>query len=240
MSCEKLIHGLRGYPVVVVSGLAIGIDSISHHAALDAGLETVAFPGSGLAESALYPASRRKLAHRIVDSGGALISPFPYEQPGALWTFPVRNQLMAGMSHATLIIEARKGSGTLITAEHALEFSRDVLAVPGSIFSDLSYGPHMLLSRGAAPASSSEDILRALGLYDASLPERRTTVDLEALSLSSEERSICESIRSAMLTSSDIIEKTALPASEVTMLITGLELRDIVVEQSGTYRLKNS
>lgn len=166
--CRSLISGLRGYPVVIVSGLALGIDSIAHEAALEADLPTVAFPGSGLSPDVLYPASRQRLAERIVASGGALISPFQRDAPSAPWFFPARNRLMAGMCHATLIIEAREESGTMITATAALQFGRDVFAVPGSIFSEMSRGPNALFSQGAAPVSSSADLLEALGLIDAS------------------------------------------------------------------------
>lgn len=162
-ACEKIIHGLKGFPVVIVSGLAFGIDSIAHEAALAAGLTTISFPGSGLDSSVMYPSKHLNLAQKIVDSGGALISRFESHQEQTYWTFPSRNRLMAGMSHATLIIEARRGSGTLLTAEYATQFDRDVLAIPGSIFSEHTYGPHMLISRGATPIISSEDVLRALG-----------------------------------------------------------------------------
>jgi DNA protecting protein DprA len=165
-ACRKLILGLRGYPIVVVSGLAVGIDSFAHEAALEAGLKTISFPGSGLDPSVLYPSSKRYLAKQIVESGGALISRFNSLQKSDNWTFPSRNRLMAGVSHATMIIEARRGSGTLITAKYAEEFNRDVLAVPGPIDSELSYGPHMLIRRGATPITSSQDILEALGFTE--------------------------------------------------------------------------
>ena len=165
-ACASLIAGLRGYPVVIVSGLAIGIDSIAHEAAIAAGLKTVAFPGSGLSAKMLYPTSRRALAQAIIDSGGALASPFKRDDPAAPWFFPARNRLMAGMCHATLIVEARADSGTMITANAALEFGRDVLAVPGSIFSEMSHGPNALFSHGGAAVSSSRDILEMLGLME--------------------------------------------------------------------------
>lgn len=162
-TCKSLIAGLRNYPVVIVSGLALGIDSVAHVAALDNKMRTIAFPGSGLNKSVLYPHTHIALAQRIVDSGNTLLSSFKPDQTGAYWTFPSRNRLMAGSSHATLIIEGRQGSGTLLTAEYALQFDRDVLIVPGSIFSDLSYGPHKLHKDGATPVANSDEILRMLG-----------------------------------------------------------------------------
>lgn len=165
-TCRKIILGLQGQPVVIVSGMAIGIDSIAHEAALEAGLKTIAFPGSGLSLGVLYPYSRRNLAERIIKSGGALISPFPRDQSGAYWTFPVRNRLMAGISHATLIVEGRKGSGTLGTATYATELNRDVMIIPGSIFSDLSYGPLLLMKEGATPVTCAEEVMEELIFFE--------------------------------------------------------------------------
>ena len=162
--CKYLISGLKGYPIVIVSGLALGIDSIAHQSALDAGLRTIAVPGSGLAKESIYPSSHFNLATKIIDSKNTLVSPFEPEQKSTIWTFPSRNRVMAGMSHATLIIEGRIGSGTLITANHALEFNREVMIIPGSIFSETAYGPLSLLKEGAIPVTSSKEILATLGL----------------------------------------------------------------------------
>lgn len=172
--CRYLIRGLRGYPVVIVSGLAIGIDSIAHEQALECGLHTISIPGSGLDESSIYPASHFNLAQRIIDSGNTLLSPFEPTQHSTLWTFPARNRVMAGISHATLVIEGRVGSGTLITAKHAVEFNRDVMIVPGSIFSETSYGPHTLHIDGAIPVSTPREILVNLGLEEPQKPPTST------------------------------------------------------------------
>jgi len=161
--CKELIQGLKGYDICIVSGLAIGIDSIAHKAALDNGLKTIAFPGSGLDTSVMYPLRHRDLAQEIVDKGGALISEFSPLQKAMKWTFPQRNRLMAGISQAVLIIEAERKSGTLITSKYATEYNRDVGAVPGDIYSPLSEGPHMLIRLGATPITSSQDILELLG-----------------------------------------------------------------------------
>lgn len=161
--CKELIQGLKGYDICIVSGLAIGIDSIAHKAALDSGLKTIAFPGSGLNTSVIYPLQHRDLAQEIVDRGGALISEFSPLQKAMKWTFPQRNRLMAGISQAVLIIEAERKSGTLITSKYATEYNRDVGAVPGDIYSPLSEGPHMLIRLGATPITSSKDILELLG-----------------------------------------------------------------------------
>ena len=238
--CTKLIRGLKGHPITIVSGLAIGIDSISHEAAIETGLNTIAFPGSGLSLEALYPPSRRRLAEKIIQSGGTLLSPFKMDQTGAFWTFPFRNRLMAGISHATLIIEARKGSGTLLTAEYAAEFNRDILAVPGSIFGDLSYGPHMLIKRGATPITSSEDILEALGFPTTKESGQQSLLSLAEVSLSTEEKSIVNMLKISPRTGSDIIETLQFDSSTFNMYISELELKRIIEERAGLYCIKNS
>src|SRR3989344_4618820 len=142
--CGKLIEGLRGYPVVIVSGLALGIDALAHRAALAANLPCVAVPGSGLSPHVLHPASNRRLADDILLSGGAMLSEFEPDFRPTLWSFPQRNRIMAGLSDAVLVIEAESKSGTLITSKLATEYNRDVFTLPGSIFSSTSAGPHML------------------------------------------------------------------------------------------------
>jgi DNA processing protein len=163
-SAEKFIAGLSGYPITIVSGLALGIDSIAHRAALKNNLPTIAVPGSGLDPEVLHPQSHIGLAEEIVEKGGMLMNEFEPEFKATQWSFPQRNRIMAGMSHATLVIEAEQKSGTLITARLATEYNRDVLTLPGSIFNTTSQGPHMLIRLGATPIRTSDDILEALHL----------------------------------------------------------------------------
>jgi DNA processing protein len=168
----KLVKGLAGYPIIIVSGLAIGIDGLAHEAALEVSLKTISIPGSGLDWNALYPYRHHALADRIISSGGCLLSEFKHEQTGTFWSFPQRNRLMAGISKATLIIEGRLKSGSLITTTQAFNYNRSVLAVPGSIDNPLSAGPNMLLHTPSALAvSSPKDILEELGFeVDESAP----------------------------------------------------------------------
>ncbi len=140
-ACEKLISGLRGYDVAIVSGLAIGIDGIAHEAAMNAGLKTIAIPGSGLGVSAIHPIAHIGLAQKILDSGGCMLSEYEADFRSTLWSFPQRNRIMAGLSCAVLVIEAEIKSGTLITSRMATDYNKDVLTVPGNIFSKTSEGP---------------------------------------------------------------------------------------------------
>ena len=161
---EELISDLKGYPVGIVSGLALGIDSLAHEAALKNNLYTLAIPGGGLNDSVLYPASHRPLAKRILESGGGLLSEYEPEFKATVWSFPQRNRLVAGISQATLLIEAAEKSGTLITARMATDSNRELLVVPGNIFGNNSAGVHQFLKLGATPVTKAKDILDVLGI----------------------------------------------------------------------------
>ena len=160
----KLLTSLKGYDVLIVSGLALGIDGLAHRAALANNLLTLSVPGSGLDRRILYPRAHHSLAEEIISAGGALISELTPETPSAAWTFPQRNRIMAALSDALLIIEAEDKSGTLITARQALELGKDIGAVPGDIFSPTSFGTNMLIHEGAYPITSSSDLLALLHL----------------------------------------------------------------------------
>ncbi len=232
--CRKLILGLKGYTICIVSGLALGIDAIAHRAALDAGLQTIAFPGSGLNEKVLYPPRHARLAEEIVYARGGLISEFKMYQRGDNWTFPQRNRLMAGISHATLVIEAELKSGTLITSKHATDYNRDVGAVPGQITSKLAEGPHMLIRLGATPITSSEDILEMLGF---SRPEEGATQKELPLDLDENERKIIQLLQIEPMTSEMLIQKTALPAQKINGTISLLEIKGVIGEKNGKFSL---
>lgn len=273
--CRYLIKGLRGYPIVIVSGLAIGIDSIAHEQALASGLHTISIPGSGLDESSIYPASHFNLAQRIIDSGNTLLSPFEPAQHSTLWTFPARNRVMAGMSHATLVIEGRVGSGTLITAQHAVEFNRDVMIVPGSIFSETSYGPHTLHLDGAIPVANPREILVTLGLEKPEAPPKpkkkrpwynlmksRSAVtdniteitnslpiistspsidanhNLERLDLLPEEELLLTILRDSSQTNSELVEKSNLSPVKLSIILSQLELKELIENYNGVIKIK--
>jgi DNA processing protein len=158
------VGGLVSSGLGIISGLAFGIDAQAHASCLDAGGYTIAVLATGIDDDTIYPREHVHLAKRILDSGGAIISEYPPHSPSFKYAFPKRNRIIAGMTPATLIVEASKDSGSLITARLALESNRDVLAVPGSIFSAQSDGCHELLQLGAKAVRSAEDILSALEL----------------------------------------------------------------------------
>ncbi len=231
--CEKLIEGLKGYPVAIVSGLAMGIDAIAHKKALEVGLRTLVFPGSGLSPKAMYPRTNVALAENIVRNGGCLISEFDPDFKATLWGFAKRNRLMAGISKAVLIIEAAEKSGTLITARLATEYNRDVLVVPGSIYSPNSKGTNKLLRLGATPITSVEDLLEALGF------EKETDEDKQQKlfeDLSPEEKKVLELLNEPV-PRDELLRKLKMPTSEANTLLSIMEIKNIIKEELGEIRL---
>ncbi len=236
---ESLIEGLKGNPVTIVSGLALGIDSIAHNSALKNKLPTISVPGSGLSPEVLHPQSHILLAEKIVKEGGTLLSEFEPDFKATQYSFPQRNRIMAGMSHATLVIEAEKKSGTLITSKFATEYNREVLAVPGSVWNSTSEGPLMLIRLGATPIRNSDDILEALGILDesASAPLRR---DEDKYFDCSEKEILILRLLNEPLPRDEIIRKLSTDHSihvgEAQTLLSLLELKSLIKESLGEVR----
>lgn len=224
--CEKLIATLAGYPVTIVSGLALGIDAIAHRAALRHNIATIAIPGSGLDPKVLYPRSHTRLAKEIIDAGGTLLSEFDPEFKATQWSFPKRNRIMAGMCHAVLVIEAEQKSGTLITARLAVEYNRDVLTIPGSIFSPSSAGPHMLIRNGATPITCPDDLIEALGLNKKEVQKDIVT------SHSPLEKKLFAYLNEPR-TRDDIAIHLDLPIHELNILLSTLEIKGEITEHLG-------
>ena len=227
---ESLLGGLAGSPVVIVSGLAYGIDAEAHKAALRHGLPTVAVPGSGLDWNVLYPKANQSLAREILASGGALLSEEKPDATAMDYMFPRRNRIMVGLSHATLVVEAKEKSGSLITAKLATEYNRKVLLVPVSIFSESSKGTPHFLKLGASAATEPADILRALGLAEATPLSRSERADL-----SPTEVRVLELIASP-LSRDELIRALELPISEANVLLSTMEIKGLIVENLGLIR----
>lgn len=230
---DHLLCGLAGYPIGIVSGLALGIDSLAHEAALRNNLYTLAIPGGGLNDAVLYPATHKRLAHRILEAGGGLLSEFSPDFKATKWSFPQRNRLVAGISHATLLIEAAQMSGTLITARMATDYNRELLVVPGSIFSKNSAGTHQFLKLGATPITAAEDILEVLGIEKEEAKEPGETSSRPALS--DAELSVITLLHEP-LHKDELIRQLQLPTHEASMLLMQMELAGHISESNGTYR----
>jgi len=227
---DELVAGLRGYNIGIVSGLALGIDSLAHEAALKNDLYTLVIPGGGIDDSVLYPASHKKLAHRILEAGGCLLSEFEPTFKATKWSFPMRNRLQAGLSHATLLIEAAEKSGTLITARLATDYNRELLVVPGSIFSKQHAGIHQFLKLGATPVTCAQDILQVLKI-DTKQPKQPTLTD----TLSTDEQAVLAALNEPL--PRDVLIRTlAMETKEATQLLMLMELGGHIRQDSGIYR----
>ena len=202
--------------VVVVSGLARGVDGEAHRGALQTDGHTVAVLGCGIDRD--YPAAHASLAREISERS-LIVSEYEAGVEPAPWRFPARNRIIAGLCAATVVVEARERSGALITADFALEEGREVFAVPGEITSSLSAGTNALLRLGATPFTSAADVLEALGLERE--PRARTTNPfLELLPASADE----------------LVRATGLASGEVAAALAELELAGLAIEGDGIYR----
>jgi DNA processing protein len=227
--CEKLIRGLAGYPIVILSGLALGIDTIAHETAIDNNILTMAIPGSGLDEKVIYPSSNKRLAEKILDCGGLLLSEYEPDFHATAWSFPRRNRLMAGLADAVLVIEAEIKSGTLITARLATDYNRDVMTVPGSIFSDTSEGPNLLLKLGATPITSSQDILEAFGL---ATDNNSKQAELDLSDCSPNEIRVLQCL-DIPVDRDELSRRSGLSARDLNQVLTLMELKGLIKENAG-------
>lgn len=202
--------------VVIVSGLALGVDSVAHQAALDARGTTLAILPSDLDN--IYPSSHRQLAKRIVEQGGALISEYGPGKPSHQASYVERNRIISGLSRGVLIVESAEKSGTLHTANFALEQGREVMAVPGSIFSHSSKGTNNLIKSGATVVTSVDDVLQALKL-------EKQMIQAELLpNASSEELVILTVLENGETDAETLFEQSKLPISLFNQTLSNLEI----------------
>jgi DNA processing protein len=211
--------------LLVVSGLARGIDGEAHRGALEGGGPTVGVLGCGIDRD--YPAANASLSRRMED-GGLVVSEYEPGVEPAPWRFPARNRIIAGLCEAVVVVEARERSGSLITADFALEEGREVFAVPGEITSALSIGTNALLKLGAAPLTSSADVLDALGVERA---EAGGEPDV-----SEPARRVLALVRDGATAADELVGKAGLDAGAVGVALTELELAGLVAAADGVYR----
>ena len=217
---------LAGAGLVVVSGLARGVDGEAHRGALDAGGLTIAVLGCGIDRD--YPAANAQLSRRI-EKDGLVVSEYEPGVEPAPWRFPARNRIIAGVSEAVVVVEARERSGALITADFALEEGRDVFAVPGEITSSLSVGTNALLKLGAAPLTAAGDVLEALGIEP-------TSVAGEKADLSAAAARVLGLLREAPARADELAARGVLDPGALSVALTELELAGLVAAADGVYR----
>lgn len=241
---SKLLTEISHLPVYIVSGLAYGIDIHVHKTALQLGIKCIAVPGSGLADNVLYPNEHRNIAKQIISGGGCLLSPFEPNFVATTWSFPVRNNVMAGMSHITIIIEGALQSGSLITATSALEYNRTVCAVPGSIFETQSAAPNSLISQGAHPITCGQDIINLINQWHPEILKactNKTNNDRENArqfeNFPSCEKNILEVLTHSM-SLGDISSLIDNEAAELTHALSRLEIKGVIEKSAGLYRKK--
>ena len=231
---EQLGSDLAKSDVIVVSGLALGIDAAAHRGALNGGGLTVAVMGTGV--DVVYPAAHLRLAEEILAAGGALVSQFPDGTNPRRQNFPARNWTMAALSDVVVVVEAGEGSGALITADAAIHLHKEVMAVPGSIFSALSVGAHSLLRDGAGLVQNARDVVAVLGLGGEVLDDPLSTPKRLGFALLPERDGILAHLSDVLaLSAADIARKLQLPVAEVLGRLTALELDGAVRRYGAGY-----
>lgn len=223
---------LAGAGLTITSGLALGIDAEAHRGALAAGGTTIAVTGTGL--DRVYPARHHDLAHAIAEHG-ALVSEFPPGTPPRPAHFPQRNRIISGLALGTLVVEAARRSGSLVTARHALEQGREVFAIPGSIHNPLARGCHALIRQGAKLVETAEDILEELGaLAGAAVPEHATRTSPEPpASLDPEYQRLLDALGHDPVSIDDLVRRSGLTAESVSSMLLILELQGYVAPEAG-------
>jgi len=230
---ERLAEDLASRGVVIISGLALGIDALAHWGALRGG-RTVAVLGSGM--NHLYPRANRKLYEKIAESG-AVVSEFPLDTEPFAGNFPRRNRIISGLAQAVIVVEAAERSGSLITARFALEQDREVMAVPGSITSDLSRGTNGLIKEGAKLVESWEDIARELpSPFRERLLAQKESGTPELPLLTDEEAAVCSLLKTDEIIHIDeLLEQSTFSISELLALLLNLEIKGFVMQSPGKY-----
>jgi DNA processing protein len=238
-TARKLAYQLAYLGVTVVSGGARGIDSAAHQGALSAKGRTIAVLGTGI--NLVTPPENVKLFEQIA-ANGALLTQFPFNRPGDKQSFPIRNRIVAGMTLGTVVVEANLTSGALITSNFANEYGRQVFAVPGPINSPRSKGCHELIKKGAKLCEGAEDILSEFEyLFPASNrpPGVSETGVLPALELSENEQKVYDSLDGEEINIDDVIRKSALPASAVSVALLSLEMKRLIRQLPGKRFVRN-
>jgi DNA processing protein len=253
---EDLGRGLAAAGLTVVSGAALGIDAAAHRGALSsdgvpwsagepdprseaAGFPTMAVLGSGI--DLFHPSTNRALITRVA-AAGAVVSEYPPGTPAEPWRFPARNRLVAALSRGVVIVEGAPGSGSMITAEFALELGREVFAVPGPVTSPLAAVPNQLIREGAALARGAEDVLEVLGLEapgtlktEPGIGAASEPASGSAGSLPEAERRTLEAVAGHPVTVDEVAAHSGLPVGEALSALVALELRGLVREVAGRY-----
>lgn len=226
---EHIVRNLALNGLTIVSGLALGIDTIAHLSTIQANGRTIAVLGSGIDNQSIYPSANRYLVDKIINNGGAVISEFPLNTLPLKYNFPQRNRIISGLSLGVLVVEAGEKSGALITASFALEQNREVFALPGSIYSPASYGSNKLIKSGANAVISGQDIIDILNLTQVA-----TYIDnKKIIPESEEEKKIIALLSHEPVYIDNLIQLTKMPASTINSSLTVMEMKGMIKNLGG-------
>lgn len=231
---QKIVSGLVASGCLIISGLAYGVDAVAHESAIESGGNTFGVLGCGV--DIIHPVSNTELYWKIVKEKGLMISEYPVGQYAAKGLFPARNRIVSGLSLGVVVTEGAQNSGSLITARLALEQGREVFAVPGPITSELSDGTFKLIREGATPVANASDILDALGISNKPISQLANN-PINDKNLSKEEKKIIELLTNENLHVDDLIIATEIPSFKIGSILTMMELKGVVKNQSGLWML---
>ena len=243
---SELIKPLIKEKIIIVSGLAYGVDTLAHQETLLNQGQTIAVLGCGLSADIIYPYNNRRLAEEIINNNGLLLSEFPPKTEPLKMNFPQRNRIISGLCQATLVIESKNKSGSLITAYQALDQNREVLAVPGNIFSEFSQGPNNLIKKGAKVILAAEDILEIFmgtGLIKKKHKRQiKNSHSVELLLENGAEKSVYKIIKTASernekINSDEIVKNSKLDTATINSTLSILEIKDLIKNEFGNYLL---
>ena len=238
---EMFTQDLARAGLIIVSGMALGVDGVAHQSAIEAKGKTIAVLGNGV--DIPYPRENEKLYEEIIDSGGAVISEFPPGMPASVGSFPSRNRIVAGLSLGVLVTEGASDSGSLITANLGLDFGRKVFAVPGPITSNLSKAPLDLIRKGARLVTSAEDILRELQITNYELGISPTSPSLRAgkaglrgiKGLNKDEQKILRLLENEGFNFDEIARKTKIDSSKLAGILSMMEIKGMIKNSEGKF-----
>jgi len=227
--CEQLIGEVARAGITIVSGFMYGIDATAHRAALRAGGRTIAVMPCGIER--IHPEHQKDLYEEIIESGGLILSEWEGDMQPVLWTYPMRNRIVAGLSQATLVVEAGEGSGSLITAALAKKFDRKLFAVPGPVTSQVSAGTSQLIKEGAGLVTSAQDILEYYGCLKSDFKHEKTDFQ----NMSELEKQIVEQLQREACEIDVLARVLKLPAAELGTTLSLLELQGVISQDGGKY-----
>lgn len=226
---EMFASKLASEKIVIVSGLALGVDGLAHKSSLEVSGKTVAVLGNGV--DMPFPRENQKIYDEIISSGGLIVSEYAPGTLPTIGTFPARNRIVAGISDGILVTEGASDSGSLITANYGLEFGRKVFAIPGPVTSNLSAAPLKLIEKGARLVVSPDDVLKELGVNKSS--EKIEKIKSE----NKDEQKIIEMLENESLSFDEIVRKIKFDSSRVGTILSLMEIKGIIKNSGGNYSL---